>query len=219
MEIKSKVLVFSKTTEFRHASIPAGISAIQTLGVQNNFDVDTTTNAQMFTASNLKNYAAVIFLSTTGNVLNNDQQGAFESYIKAGGGFVGIHSATDTEYDWPWYGKLVGAYFKNHPELQDATLEVKDGDHISTRHLPERWERFDEWHNFTWNATDLNVLLTIDESTYTGGDHGADHPMAWYHSYDGGRAIYTSLGHTNESFQEPLFQQHLLGAIKYAMGE
>jgi len=216
---KPKVLVFSKTAGFHHASIAVGIPAIIKLGQENNFDVDTTTDSRKFTYDNLKQYAAIIFLSTTGDVLNDTQQGEFEKYIRAGGGFVGVHSATDTEYDWPWYGNLVGAYFKNHPDHQQvATLHIVDRKFLATRHLSTEWKRLDEWYNFKWIAPGLHVLITIDEKSYTGGANGDYHPMSWYHEYDGGRAFYTALGHTDESYADPLYLKHLLGGIQYAMG-
>ena len=219
---KPKVLVFSKTAGFHHASIAVGVPAIIKLGQENNFDVDTTTDASKFTTDNLKQYAAVIFLSTTGTVLNDAQKEAFKKYIESGGGFVGVHSATDTEYDWPWYGKLVGAYFKNHPSKQQvATLNVVDRKFIATKHLPAEWKRLDEWYNFKVvpSDKDVHVLITIDEKTYEGGNDGDYHPMSWYHDYDGGRAFYTALGHTDESYSDPLYLQHLLGGIKYAIGD
>jgi type 1 glutamine amidotransferase len=217
----NKVLLFSKTKGFKHKSIPVGIKAIQKLGNENGFIVDTTTNAELFTERNLKQYKAVIFLSPTGDVLNDTQQMAFEKYIQAGGGFVGIHSATDCEFDWAWYGNLVGAYFSSHPKQQMAVLKVTDANHIATKLLPTSWQRFDEWYNYKWMAPDLKVLLTIDETSYDAGKDkmGANHPMAWYHNYDGGRAFYTALGHTDESYVEPLFLQHLLGGLQYAMGQ
>jgi type 1 glutamine amidotransferase len=217
---KPKVLIFCKTAGFHHESIAVGIPAIIKMGQDNNFDVDTTTNAAKFTADNLKQYAAVIFLSTTGDVLNNEQQTAFEQYIKAGHGFVGVHAATDTEYDWPWYGKLVGAYFKSHPsKQQEANLEIVDRSFIATKHLPATWRRLDEWYNYKWIADDLHVLIKIDEKSYTGGENGDNHPMSWYHSFDGGRAFYTALGHTDASYADPLYLKHLLGGIKYAIGK
>jgi len=181
--------------------------------------VDTTTNSAKFTVANLKQYAAVIFLSTTGDVLNDEQQTAFQQYIHSGHGFVGVHAATDTEYGWQWYGDLVGAYFKSHPKQQEATLHVVDRNFIATKHLPAEWKRFDEWYNFKYIAKGLHVLIIIDEKSYTGGENGDNHPMAWYHEYDGGRAFYTELGHTDESYSDPLYLQHLLGGIKYAMGK
>jgi len=210
------VLIFSKTAGYHHASIAAGIPAIIKLGHENGFSVDTTTNAALFTESNLKKYDAVIFLSTTGDVLNDEQQEAFKKYIESGKGFVGVHAATDTEYDWPWYGDLVGAYFKSHPKQQQATFHVVDRSFIATKHLPETWSRFDELYNFKYIAKGLHILITIDEKSYTGGENGENHPMSWYHNYDGGRAFYTELGHTDESYTDPLYLKHLLGGIKYA---
>jgi len=217
---KTKVLIFCKTAGFHHNSIAVGVPAIMKLGTENGFDVDSTTNAEKFTTANLKQYAAVIFLSTTGNVLNDAQQAAFEQYIKAGGGFVGVHAATDTEYDWPWYGNLVGAYFKSHPPKQQvATLNVVDRNFIATKHLPAEWKRLDEWYNFKWIADGLHILIKIDEKSYTGGENGDNHPMSWYHEFDGGRAFYTALGHTDESYADPLYLKHLLGGIQYAIGK
>jgi type 1 glutamine amidotransferase len=215
---KDKVLVFSKTAGFHHASIAVAVPAIIKLGHENNFDVDTTTDASKFTVENLKKYKAVIFCSTTGDVLNEQQQAAFEQYIRSGGGFVGIHAATDTEYGWPWYGDLVGAYFQDHPKQQEAELHIVDKNFIATKGLPDPWKRFDEWYNFKYIAKGLHVLITIDEKSYTGGKNGDFHPMSWYHKYDGGRSFYTELGHTDESFSDPLYLNHLLGGIKYAMG-
>jgi type 1 glutamine amidotransferase len=216
---KPKVLVFSKTAGFHHESIAVGIPAIIKLGHENNFDVDTTTNSAKFTVANLKQYAAVIFLSTTGDVLNNEQQTAFEQYIKVGHGFVGVHAATDTEYDWAWYGNLVGAYFKSHPAQQEAKLDVIDRGFPATNHLPATWSRFDEWYNYKWIASDLNVIIKIDEKSYKGGENGDNHPMSWYHAYDGGRSFYTELGHTDASYADPLYLKHLLGGIQYAIGK
>ncbi|MDB5121805.1 MAG: Crp/Fnr family transcriptional regulator [Sphingobacteriales bacterium] len=216
-----KVLIFSKTVGYHHNSIKTGIIALYKLGNENRFEVDTTTDATKFNSANLKQYAAVIFLNTTGDILNDEQQSSFEKYIQSGGGFVGVHAATDCEYKWQWYGNLVGAYFGGHPAQQEALLNIVDHGHISTKHLPQEWKRKDEWYNFKWVAKDLNVLITIDEKSYDAGkaQMGATHPMAWYHKYDGGRAFYTGLGHTDESYAEPLFLQHLLGGIKYALGK
>ncbi|GAB3015320.1 hypothetical protein GCM10027051_18870 [Niabella terrae] len=216
---KPRVLVMCKTAGFYHSSIPAGLAALQKMGKENGFITDTTRDAGLFTEKNLKKYAAVIFLSTTGTILNPDQKAAFEKYIENGGGFVGIHAATDTEYEWPWYNRLVGAYFLNHPQQQQARLLVKDHQHPATRHLPEVWERKDEWYNFKDINPDLNILMTIDESSYEGGANGVHHPMAWYHQVGQGRAFYTALGHTDASYVESLFLEHLLGGIRYAMGD
>lgn len=186
---KPRVLIFSKTMGFHHASIDAGIAAIQKLGSENGFDVDTTKNVDMFTDDNLKKYATVIFLSTTGDVLNYRQEAAFERYIQAGGGYVGVHAATDTEYDWGWYGRLAGAWFYDHPGIHDKSpnvqpgvLNVVDNNNAATKHLPKVWKHTDEFYSFKKApAPDVHVLVTIDESSYTGGKRMGYHPMVWYH--------------------------------------
>jgi glucose/arabinose dehydrogenase/cytochrome c551/c552/type 1 glutamine amidotransferase len=221
---KQRVLVFSKTVSFYHSSIPTGVAALQKLGRENGFDVDTTTNSQYFTEDSLKHYSAVIFLNTAdtkGTLLNHVQQADFERYIQAGGGYVGIHAAADCEYQWPWYGKLAGAYFKTHPKVQPAKLTVHDQSHESTKHLPAVWERTDEWYDWKKapSKEDVKLLISIDEKSYEGGQTGEYHPMAWYHEYDGGRAFYTAFGHTNETYSEPAYLQHVLGGIRYAMGK
>jgi cytochrome c len=213
------VLVFSRTTGFRHDTIPEAVAAIGALGAEQGFAVDATEDPAVFTEEQLAQYRAVIFLLTTGEVLSPEQKGAFEHFIQAGHGYVGVHSASDTEYGWPWYGGLVGAYFQSHPIIQEATLHVEDPSHPSTVGLPEPWVRTDEWYNFRANPrVDVQVLLRLDEASYSGGAMGGDHPVAWYHAYDGGRAWYTAGGHTGESYHEPLFLQHLLGGIQYAAG-
>ncbi|MET7904564.1 ThuA domain-containing protein [Streptomyces sp. NPDC005355] len=214
-----RVLVFSKTAGFRHDSIPDGIAAIEDLGARGGFAVDATEDAAAFTPDNLARYDAVVFLSTTGDVLDAGQQSAFEGYVGAGGGYVGVHAAADTEYDWPFYGGLVGAYFQSHPAIQPATVAVEDRAHPATAHLGPVWERTDEWYNYRTNPRDrARVLATLDESSYQGGTMGEDHPIAWCQTYRGGRAFYTGGGHTKESYADPAFRQHLLGGIRYATG-
>ena len=224
---KPRLLVFSKTTGYRHASIPNGIAAIQKLAIENGYDVDTTENAAIFNEDSLKKYSAVVFMSTTGNVLDYRQRTAFERYMQAGGGFVGVHSATDTEYDWGWYGRLVGNYFIDHPGINDtfpnvqqATLHVVDQTFGATKHLPATWTRTDEYYSFRKQLdSSIHVPINIDEATYNGGHRMGNHPMAWYHEYDGGRAFYTELGHTAESYTDENYTKHLLGGIKYAISE
>jgi len=213
------VLVFSKTAGFRHDSIPAGIDAVRAIGERNRFHIDAGEDASAFTDGNLSRYRAVIFLNTTGEVLEADQRAAFERFIRRGGGFVGIHAASDTGYQWPWYGGLVGTYFQRHPAIQPATLTVVDPSHASTRHLPISWKRTDEWYDFRHDLdAHVTVLIRIDETTYRGGRMGAHHPIAWYHKYDGGRAWYTAIGHTIESYREQLVLEHLAGGILWAAG-
>ena len=215
---KNKVLIFSKTNGYRHGSIETGIEAIKKLGASNNFDVDATEDSLYLNDANLKKYKAIVFLSTTGTVLGKDQELALQNFIHAGGGFVGIHAATDCEYEWPWYDKMIGANFLSHPQQQEAKLIIVDNTHPSTKHLPATWVRKDEWYNFKNMNPDVTVLIKIDETSYTGGKNGDNHPMAWYHSYEGGKIFYTELGHTNESYSDPLYLQHVLGGIQYAMG-
>ena len=222
---KPRILVFSKTAGFHHESIAVGNIAIQKLGSQNNFDVDTTTDATWFTDDSLKKYAAIVFLSTTGDVLDYRQRVALERYIQAGGGFVGIHAAADAEYDWGWYGRLVGGYFLDHPGIHDSfpnvqqgVLNVVDANNDATRFLPNPWTRKDEFYSYKKLNKDVHVLLKIDETSYKGGHKMGDHPMAWYHDYDGGRAWYTELGHTNDSYSEDNYLKHILAGIQYAIG-
>lgn len=213
-----KILIFSGTKGFRHKSIEAGKTAFLKMGIEKNWKVDTTEDATVFSRPNLKQYSAIVFLNTTGNILNDEQQTAFQQYIQAGGGFIGIHSATDTEYDWPWYNNLVGAYFENHPKPQTALYNVLNKDHPAVSFMPDTLRRFDEIYNFKSFKKELvTVLITIDEKTYTGGRMPDYHPIAWFHKYDGGRAFYTGWGHVEESYTEPLFLQHIEGAIKWAM--
>ncbi|MGC0336537.1 ThuA domain-containing protein [Streptomyces sp. SLBN-8D4] len=214
-----RVLVFSKTAGFRHDSIPEGIAAVKQLGESGGFTVDATEDASAFTPRNLRRYDAVVFLSTTGDILDPDQQRAFEGYIRHGGGYVGIHAAADTEYDWAFYGGLAGAYFQSHPAIQPATVVVEDRAHPSTSELSPKWNRTDEWYNYRSNPRErVHVLAALDESSYTGGTMNGDHPIAWCQDYQGGRAFYTGLGHTKESYADPAFRGHLLGGIRYATG-
>ena len=230
-----KVLVFSKTTAYHHGSIAKGIAAVQQLGAENKFDVDTTTDPAKFTTENLKQYAALIFISPTSparptpvDPFNDDQKDAIKKFIESGKGFVGIHSATDFGYAWPWYGELVGGYFLGHPRrnVQEAVINVVDTKSPMTKGMPEHWKRSDEYYSFRpgSNPKDLHVLLALDESTEDYGTMtnikmGDFHPLAWYHDYDGGRAFYTALGHTDETYLDPLFLNHLKEGIKYAMGK
>lgn len=180
-----KLLVFSKTKGFRHASIGPGKLAIMQMGTAKGFAVDTTEDAAKFNEKNLKQYKAVVFLSTTGDVLDNGQQADFERYIQAGGGYIGIHAASDTEYDWPWYNKLVGAYFSSHPgnpNVQKGMMYVLDKNHPATKELPDQFERTDEFYDFKSYQKDLvKPLIRVDEKTYKDGKMGDFHPMSWYH--------------------------------------
>lgn len=217
---KPAVLVFSKTKGYRHQSINTGKPAIMKLGEENNFKVDTTENAELFTEENLKNYSAVVFLNTTGDVLNTRQQNAFKRFIQGGGGYVGLHAAADTEYDWYWYGKLVGAYFLSHPEQQKVkVIKMPSENPALDVTVPENWERFDELYNYKKISDDIKVLYKLDETSYQGGANGNDHPWVWYHDFDGGRSFYTGMGHTDESYSEKEFMELLTKGILYAIGD
>jgi|TARA_B100000315_G_scaffold260822_1_gene325876 cytochrome c len=219
------VLVFSKTVQFRHASIVQGQQAMIAMGADKGFAVTTTEDGDDFNDRNLQDYRVVLFLNTTGDVLDEGQQSAMQRFIQAGGGFVGIHAAADTEYDWSWYGGLVGGYFDGHPNfpnVRDATLSVIDQQHLATRDLDTTWLRADEWYDFKSMQPDVIPLLLIDENTYKRSlesPASEPRPIAWYHAYDGGRAFYTGLGHTKASYEEGAFLNHLYGGILYAAGE
>jgi cytochrome c len=220
-EPRARILVFTKTAGFRHASIPVAVRAVRELVRQSGLVVDATENAAAFSRANLRRYTAVVFLSTTGDVLDARQQAAFEGFIRSGGGYVGVHAAADTEYGWGWYGGLLGTRFRNHPHIQHAAITVTNRRHPSTAHLPGTWHRVDEWYNFARSPRrTVRVLATLDERTYSPGEGamGADHPIVWAQEYQGGRAWYTGGGHTDESYAEPRFRRHLLGGIRYAAG-
>jgi type 1 glutamine amidotransferase len=213
-------LVFSRTAAYRHDSIPAGVQALSKLAADHAWTLAATEDPTRFSDAGLAGYDAVIFLSTTGDVLDDAQQAAFERFIRAGKGFLGVHSATDTEYDWAWYGGLVGAYFREHPTIQAADVIVEDAANPATAGLPNPWHRTDEWYSFKSNPRpNVHVLLSLDEGSYSPGSSSmaGDHPIAWCHEYDGGRAFYTALGHTSESYADPSFMAQLAGAVTWVL--
>ncbi|MEZ5977289.1 MAG: ThuA domain-containing protein [Planctomycetota bacterium] len=204
-EEAKRALVFTRTTGFRHGSIPDGWRCMEELARENGFTVRITEDPAWFTDDVLAGFDAVVFLNTTGDVLDDEQQAATERFVANGGGYLGVHSASDTEYDWPWYGRLVGAYFASHPRIQDAVVRVVDGSHPSTEMLPLEWKRRDEWYNFRAPVgDDVRVLLSLDQSSYEGSAMPPGrHATAWCHEYGGGRAVYTAGGHTEASYTEP----------------
>ncbi|WP_431976508.1 ThuA domain-containing protein [Micromonospora haikouensis] len=206
----SGILVFSRTTGYRHDSIPAGVRTMRELQGA----VEATEDPAAFTPANLARFAAVVFLNTNGDVLTDTGRRAFEAYVRDGGGFLGVHSAAATEYGWPFYGELVGAWFDRHPDVQPATVVGADHEHPATAHLPAEWAWTDEWYDFRSRPA-ARVLLRVDESTYRGGGMGVSHPLAWCHERFGGRALYTALGHTTEAYAEPAFRAHLVGALNW----
>lgn len=224
-EARFRALVFSKVTNYHHESIPNGVAAIENLGAEHDFDVVVSDDAAQFTDETLATFDVVIFNNTNstpdkGSLLNADQRAAFQRYIRGGGGYVGIHSASGTERDWKWYGSLVGAFFKKHPPVQELEIKVEDRRHPSTKHLPETWARTEEPYDFVINPRrQVHVLASYDTTTYEGHTMGPDHPISWCQSFDGGRSWYTGLGHAPSAFtDEPLFLQHLLGGIEWAAG-
>jgi len=213
---KMNVLLFSKTNAFRHESIEPGGAAIKSYFEEHDISVTQSEDSSVFNGNQIGGYDVVIFFNTTGNILDSLQQESLVKHVQAGKGFVGIHSASDTEYDWPWYAELVGAQFSNHPDIQQASVMKTDTHHIACKHLPDRWTRTDEWYNFRQLPANVNYLLTVDEATYQGGAHGEMHPVSWCHEYDGGRSFYTAMGHTVESYQDTLFLEHILQGVLWA---
>lgn len=220
-----RALVFSKVTNYYHQSIPAGVEAIRNLGAKKNFEVVASDDAAQFTDAQLAGYQVVVFNNTNstpekGALLDAPQRAAFQRYIRKGGGFVGIHSASGTERDWEWYGQLVGAFFKVHPKIQRLEINIEDRQHPSTSALPESWVRTEEPYDFVVNPRGkVHVLMTFNPASYEGHTMGPDHPIAWCHNFEGGRSWYTALGHAPSAFsEEPLFIQHLLGGIEWAAG-
>lgn len=211
-----RVLVFTRTAEFRHDSIPAAIATLQRVAAAEGMQADATEAAGDFTPANLARYRVVVFASTTGDVLDPAQQAALEGFIGAGGGFVGIHAAADTEYDWPWYGQLVGAYFKAHPPgLQQTRVQPeRDG-----RAHGKPWPIRDELYNYRDNPRPrVQVIATVDEGLYQGGTMVADHPISWCHAFDGGRSWYTGLGHDEAVYRDRMFVAQLRQGLRYAAG-
>jgi type 1 glutamine amidotransferase len=238
-----KVLVVGQTLGFRHSHIDDTTNAVIQLGEDNGFTVDvwdsrqpslTLTSTPFTSAEDLSKYATIIFASpvdATNNLdpnrprlLNDTELAAFQGYIRSGGGYVGLHAATDSMHTVPWYSELTGgsARFRNHPAQQTATMRVESPGHPSTSMLPAEWVRFDEWYNFTANPReDVHVLITLDESTYNPGSGamGADHPLAWCHNFEGGRSWYEGAGHVDASWSDPLFLEHILGGIEWTAGK
>lgn len=214
------VLVFTKTSGDRHDSIPAGVDALERTGARRGWNVQHTEDGAVFSDDGLADLDVVVFLNTSGPVLNQLQQAAFERFIEAGNGFVGIHGAADTGPGWPWYQSLVGATESSHAPVQEATYSVEDRFHPATLELPLRWRRVDAPISFDRNPRAMvNVVISLDETSYRPGTHAmGDHPIAWYQEYENGRAFYTGLGHTSESYDDELFLAHLAGAIFWASG-
>lgn len=213
-----RLLVFTRTMKYRHRSIPAGVQALHALG-KGRWVTEHTEDPSIFETERLRAFRAVVFLSTTGNVLDEGQQEAFRAYIEGGGGFVGVHAAADTEYEWPWFGTLVGAWFRDHTSVIPADVHREDPTDTSTRMLPDVWRRTDEWYAFRSNPREhTHVLAHMDDAQMGASGMSGDHPIAWKHPVGSGRSWYTGMGHTIESFSEPLLLEHLRGGIEWAAG-
>jgi len=218
-ETELNVLIFSKTGAFRHESIEPGGAAMKSYFEDYNITSTQTEDPTVFNSSSFASYDVIIFFQTTGNILDSIQQESLKKFIQSGKGFVGIHAASDAEYDWPWFAGLVGVQFADHPVIQQATFVKVDTAQFTTKHLPDRWTRTDECYNFKQLPSNVTVVLTVDESTYQGGTHGANHPISWYHDYDGGRSFYTAMGHTVENYQDTLFLEHIMRGVEWASGK
>jgi len=221
-----RILVFTRTAGFRHGSIADAQAFFSKLPAKEGIAATLTEDPAVFADAALADFDVVAFVNTTGEILNDEQQGALERFVQSGRGWVGVHSAADTEYQWNWYGRLVGAYFISHPLLPvEVDVTTEDGDHPSTDHLPKSFKFTDEIYNFDRNPRyDNAILLTIDEAGFIYPNipdtpsMGADHPVAWYKEFDGGRSFYTNLGHRPDTWRDPLFQEHLLDGIRWAAG-
>ena len=214
-----RVLIFSKTEGYRHtASIEEGQKAILKMAADNGFMADTSENPEMFNDDSLKHYRAVIFLNISGSVFNNEQRVSLKRFVQAGGGVLSIHASADAERDWPWFGRLIGAYYDSHPPVQKGKLITVDKNHPASSFMPDSVYRTDEFYNFQQVSPDIKVLVNLDEKSYTGGSMGSSHPSVWYQEFEGGRSFYTSWGHTKESWREPLFLQQVRNGLQWVMG-
>lgn len=221
-----RALLVTTTRGWHHESISAGVLAIQELGRKHFFDVQLFEDPNSFTDTFLSKFDVIIFLNTTGDIFDSAQQKVMERFIESGKGFVGIHSASDTEYGWEWYTQLVGRMFHIHPSIQTAKLEVLDKGFPGLRGFTDNTLWTDEWYEFgPEKVTGLHYILGVDESSYnpkvqwpgkSGVGMGIFHPIAWYHQFDGGRGFYTALGHMPEDFSDPAFLNHIFAGIFWA---
>lgn len=217
---KTNILLFNKTNGYIHKSIPAGTKAIVGLSEEYNYDVTVSDDSLIFRSSKLADFDVIVFMSTSGNIFDDEGKQAFKEYISNGGGFVGIHGASTTEYEWDWFGKMIGNHFDDHPKIQPAKINVINSNAPSTKHLPKVWEWTDEWYNWRYEFDEnIEVLLTVDESTYEGGKHGGFHPISWRQEYEGGRSWYTAIGHDDESYKDDNLLKHIAGGINWAAGK
>lgn len=232
-DAQRKVLVYTRNhvtngTGYVHENIPYSIEAIKKLGAENGFAVDSSDDPKVFTIENLKQYKALVFSNSNNEAFENDaQRDAFKAYIQSGGGFVGIHSASGSERNWPYFWAVVGGKFVRHPKIQDFTLRVVDPNHPATKGLPAEFTWNDECYYTDNNNPDIKPLLVTDpaklddpkKAEYPGDKFGNALPLVWYHTFDGGREFYTALGHKIEDYKNPILLKQILGGILWAMGE
>jgi uncharacterized protein len=246
----ARVLLYSRTAGPRHANLGPALApgmnpplaeanvaqrAVVRLGQQNGWVTDWTEDVtQLSSAGRLLDYNVVVFLSTTRDTLDDSAQTALRQYVRGGGGFVGIHNAFGTEYNWSWYeGLLGGANYYDHGPNQSGTIRSLSRNDVSTKDLPRRWTFVDEWYNLVPYPSHVRVLAEVDESTLARGvrgsmghpGHGDHHPVAWCQYYDGGRSWVTTLGHDASAFASPpttegaaYFQELIVGGIRSAAG-
>ncbi|MDD4869000.1 MAG: ThuA domain-containing protein [Kiritimatiellae bacterium] len=225
-----KVLVYTKYGKgFVHNCVQACADAVKELGKENGFGVDVSDDPSKFTEANLKQYNALVFDNTNNKLFDTEEQKtALQKYIRAGGGFVGIHSASGGERDWPWYWALVGGKFKSHSPHQTFKMKVVDHNHPSTSFLGDTWDWTDECYFHTNVNPDIHVLIEVDVTALKGGKKNVDMvkvagtkvaPMTWCHKFDGGREWFVALGHDPKHYSDPNFRKHLLGGIRWVMGE
>ncbi|GAA4974818.1 ThuA domain-containing protein [Actinoplanes utahensis] len=210
-----RVLVFTRTTGYRHDSIPDAVAALDGGELPR-----VTVSEDPADVAACGRYDVVAFVSTTGDVLDARGRDALRSFVEGGGGFTGVHSAAATESSWDWYADLLGARFAGHPEgVQKATVRVDDG-HPSTAHLPSSWVFADEWYAFSDVRPGSTLLLDVDESTYRPAGYAMPdpHPQAWCRSVGAGRSWYTALGHSAAAWSDGRFRTHVANGIRWAAG-
>lgn len=225
---KIKVLNFQADNGFQHESKKIGLQMIEDLGETNHWQVITSIDTAYITAKNLATFDVIVFNNNCGNkgpIFSTAQHQVLQNYIKNGGGFVGIHCAgaiwKEEVAFQKWYEKLIGTRLEKHPKVQQAKLFVEDNTHIATSHLSKEWVLTDEWHTFSYNPRKkVNVLLSLDEDSYTGTPKmQGDHPFTWYQYFDGGRSFFTSLGHTIDIYKNKNYQKLIKGGILWASGQ
>lgn len=221
------ILILTKTGQYRHESLPDAVKAFVEMSEENGWNSTFTEDSSFFTKDILAKFDVIVFLLTNKNILSDDQKRSFKEYIQSGGGFVGVHSATVTEMEWDWYGQLIGARFIGHSGVQKGKIIIENNEHPSTKHIKSDeliWE--DEWYSFDYSPREyVDVLISLDESSiepktfHNKNMAMGDHPIAWYHFFEGGRIFQTQLGHRPEIYQNPIFRKHLIGAVHWASGK